>query len=277
MKKLIALSCLTTLLLAGCGVDEPNEEISKPEPVSAATTAATTTEPETEPTTEAVTTKKTKPATTKATTTTAATTTTVAATTTSSSGGTATFTDRLDAYPDLYTDTVKRAWDEIYETNDGCVSIAYATYDIDADGIPELIFKHGTCEADFLTDIYTVDLDARLRMVRQIGGSHAVFARDDTDGDFVLIQGHMGEMSMLWYNMDDNFNLSLHKEYSHSLEDDESYEQLEMAQNVWRIDYISAYSFDKNTEIKSYINYAYSEYEELDGLYIDFGFGWASH
>ena len=46
MKKFLALSCLTAILLAGCGVDEPNEEISKPDPVRVPTTEATT-EPET--------------------------------------------------------------------------------------------------------------------------------------------------------------------------------------------------------------------------------------
>ena len=50
MKKFLALSCLTAILLAGCGVDEPNEEISKPDPVRVPTTEATT-EPETTTTT----------------------------------------------------------------------------------------------------------------------------------------------------------------------------------------------------------------------------------
>ena len=263
MKKLFALSFLTALLLAGCGTDEPSDEISKPAPVRVPTTEATT-EPETT-TTIATTTRAT---TTKATTTAA--TTTTYATTTKAAGSTATFTDRLDAYPDLYKAMVQRVWDEIYEENDGCVSIAYALYDIDRDQIPELILKHGTCEADSVTNIYTVGNDANLMMVRQINGSHAVFARDDTNGDFVLIQGHMGEMSMLWYTMNDIFNLSLHKEYTHTLEADETYEAIEMAQNVWRIDYISAYSFDKESTPKSHIMYAYSEYEEIDGLYLDF-------
>lgn len=272
MKKLIALSCLTALLLAGCGIDQPNDEIGKPEPVSAAT-SATTTAPETEPTTKAVTTKKTKPATTKASTTTAAATTTIA-TTTSSSGGTATFTDRLDACPELYKAEVQRVWDKTYEENDGCVMIDYALYDIDHDSIPELIFNHGTCEADSIVDIYTVDLDAKLLRVSQLNGSHTVFARDDVSGDFVLSSGHMNEMALLWYTMDDDFKLNLHKEYYHTLEGDETYEQLEMAQNVWRMDYISAYSFDKDSEIKSYLNYAYSEYEEVDGLYLEFYGNW---
>ena len=68
--------------------------------------------------------------------------------------------------------------------------------------------------------------------------------------------------------------VNLHKEYYHTLEGDETYEQLEMAQNVWRMDYISAYSFDKDSEIKSYLNYAYSEYEEVDGLYLEFYGNW---
>ena len=261
--KLIALSCLTALLLAGCGVDEPNEEISKPDPVRVPTTEATT-EPEMA-TTIATTTRAT---TTKATTT--AVTTTTSATTTKTAGGTATFTDRLDSYADLYEDVVQKTWDEIYERNDGTVSIAYALYDIDNDQIPELLFKHGTCEADFVLDIYTVDLDAKLRLVDALSGGHTSFAYDEKTKELVLVWGHMGAMSLDWYTMTDDFKLKQTNTYSHELGNDEDYYNIMFDRDVWEMDYITAYSWDKASETKSYIYYAYSEYEEADGLYLDF-------
>ena len=159
-KRIIALSCLTALLLAGCGVDEPSESVSVPDPVEVHTTEAPT-EPETEPQTEAPTTKRTKATTKK---TTAATTTAAATTTTTATAekptGNADISERLAAYPDLYKAEVQRVWDEIYERNDGMVSISYALFDINKDKIPELLFKHGTCEADYQIDIFTVGADA---------------------------------------------------------------------------------------------------------------------
>lgn len=274
MKKLIAISCLTALLLAGCGVDEPSDELSKPEPVSAAATTEPTTEPETEaPTTEA-------PATTAATTVATAAATTAVATATNSSGGTATFTDRLDAYPELYKAEVQRVWDETYNANDGTVMIDYVLYDIDNDRIPELIFNHGTCEADMRITVYTADLDAKLKKVGEVGGGHAVFAEDDSeDADnraFVLVQGHMGYMTIRWFTLGDDFTFSERRNLEHELKADEDYEGVEWDNSVWRLDYISAYNMDKNSKPKSYYNYAYSEAEEQDGLVLDFNYdnGW---
>lgn len=267
MKKFLALSCLTAILLAGCGVDEPNDEISKPDPVRVPTTEATT-EPETT-TTIAATTRAT---TTKATTTAAATTT--SATTTKTAGGTATFTDRLDSYEELYKAEVQRVWDETYNANDGTVMIDYALYDIDNDKIPELIFNHGTCEADMMVTVYTVDLDAKLKKVGEVGGSHAVFAEDDSEDPanraFVLVQGHMGSMTIRWFTMNDDFTLSERKNLEHELKADEDYEDVEWDNEIWRIFYISAYNIDKSSKPKSYYNFAYSEAEEQDGLILDF-------
>ncbi len=269
MKKFLALSCLTAILLAGCGVDEPNEEISKPDPVRVPTTEATT-EPETA-TTIATTTRTT---TTKATTTAA--TTTTSATTTKAAGGTATFTDRLDSYEELYKAEVQRVWDETYNANDGTVMIDYALYDIDNDKIPELIFNHGTCEADMMVTVYTVDLDAKLKKVGEVGGSHAVFAEDDSEDPanraFVLVQGHMGSMTIRWFTMNDDFTLSERKNLEHELKADEDYEDVEWDNEIWRIFYISAYNMDKDSKPKSYYNYAYSEAEEQDGLILDFSY-----
>lgn len=270
MKKFLALSCLTAILLAGCGVDEPSDEISKPAPVSVpATEAETTTEPET--TAEVTTAKATA---------TIAVTTTVTASETTSAAAKATFTDRLDSYAELYKAEVQRVWDETYNANDGTVMIDYVLYDIDNDRIPELIFNHGTCEADMRITVYTVDLDAKLKKVGEVGGGHAVFAEDDSeDADnraFVLVQGHMGYMTIRWFTLGDDFTFSERRNLEHELKADEDYEGVEWDNSVWRLDYISAYNMDKNSKPKSYYNYAYSEAEEQDGLVLDFNYdnGW---
>jgi hypothetical protein len=269
-KRIIALSCLTALLLAGCGVDEPSEAVSVPDPVEIRTTEAPT-EPETEPQTEAPTTKRTKTTTKK---TTAATTTAAVTTTTTAAEkptGDANISERLAAYPDLYKAEVQRVWDEIYERSDGMVSITYALYDINKDKIPELLFKHGTCEADFQIDIFTVGADAKLKQTGTLGGGHTSFAYDEKTGELVLVWGHMGSMSLNWFSMNDDYIIQV-KDYQHEFEDGEDYQKIMFDMGVWDMTFIGCYSFDKNSKPKSTIYYAYSEYESVDGLYLDFSY-----
>ena len=125
-----------------------------------------------------------------------------------------------------------------------------------------------------MVTVYTVDLDAKLKKVGEVGGSHAVFAEDDSEDPanraFVLVQGHMGSMTIRWFTMNDDFTLSERKNLEHELKADEDYEDVEWDNEIWRIFYISAYNIDKSSKPKSYYNFAYSESEEQDGLILDF-------
>lgn len=261
-KAAAVLLCMASLLLAGCEAEKPDEQFSGPD-----ITSVPTTEPASETDTEpaSVTAETNAPVTTSAETETE----TVQLV---SEGTTVTLAKRLDSYASLYEAEVQSVWDRIYNSNDGSVSIAYVLYDINGDRIPELVLNQGTCEADKMVKFYTVDLEGKLREIAEVGGSHAVFARDGSSGDLALVSGYMEEMTIRRFAMDNDLTLTEHDRFEHVLAESESYEDVEWDNGVWRIDYISASSFDRSTGAKSYINHAYSESEETDGLYLDFTF-----
>ena len=69
--------------------------------------------------------------------------------------------------------------------------ITYAVYDIDKDGIPELLVRNGTCEADYMYLIYTHN-GARAVYLGQVSGGHASLHEiPDRNGVYVHY-GHMG-------------------------------------------------------------------------------------
>lgn len=68
----------------------------------------------------------------------------------------------------------------------------YVLYDIDKDGVPELITKMGTCEADFHGEIYRfVDGQAACR-VDNIHLGHSSLYTDPGENGLIVMYGHMG-------------------------------------------------------------------------------------
>lgn len=68
----------------------------------------------------------------------------------------------------------------------------YTIYDIDKDGVPELIVKLGSCEADYHGEIYTFRNGAALCVCDELGLSHSSLYTDPDENGVVLMQGHMG-------------------------------------------------------------------------------------
>ena len=126
MKKILAMLCLTAVVLAGCGKPEADSSSSK-EP-GTATAAETTAAAETTETAE-----------TTAGATTAEVTTEAEATT--EPGGNVSAGGLMDMYPAIYEGFIKSEFDRIASENEGLASIEFAFRDLDVDGIPELIFK----------------------------------------------------------------------------------------------------------------------------------------
>ena len=68
----------------------------------------------------------------------------------------------------------------------------YVLYDVDKDGVPELITKMGTCEADFSGEIYRfVDGQAACR-VDTIPLGHSSLYTDPGENGLIVMYGHMG-------------------------------------------------------------------------------------
>ena len=66
-----------------------------------------------------------------------------------------------------------------------------ALYDIDGDGIRELIFSHGTCEEDWINDVYTLENDTNVISIGSIGSHVGLYTAPDGNGIYSQF-GHMG-------------------------------------------------------------------------------------
>lgn len=67
----------------------------------------------------------------------------------------------------------------------------YFLTDITGDGVPELWVKYGTCEADYMLDVYTYSKSGLKRILRT-GASHTGYY-GEPNGDYVIAQNaHMG-------------------------------------------------------------------------------------
>ena len=69
--------------------------------------------------------------------------------------------------------------------------ITYAIYDIDKNGVPELLLRNGTCEMDFMYEIYTHDGSKAVYLGETFGGHASLHEIPDRNGVYVHY-GHMG-------------------------------------------------------------------------------------
>ena len=72
----------------------------------------------------------------------------------------------------------------------------YYLYDIDKDGIPEMLLKRGTCEADYNGELYRNDGYAVRVAVYDIGMGHMGFYSDPGENGIIFNWGHMGGHSV---------------------------------------------------------------------------------
>lgn len=260
MKRIIALTCFASLLLAGCG--KTGNSSSSSESGSTTTEPVSTTAASAEDTTAA-----------EITTTEAASTTDESKTeadTTKEPDGMVSAGGRMDMYPAVYQAEVKRVFDETAAENNGLASIEYALRDLDVDGIPELILKYGTCEADFSIHIYRFDEECELQDLGVFGGGHTSFCYDENTGNFVLLWGHMGSASIM-YNVWENGTLKQTDHYDFTLdEQNPSYDAVLEEKGIKRMEFVGAYTIDSNSGIKSYFQHEDGTSEEFDGLYLDY-------
>lgn len=71
-------------------------------------------------------------------------------------------------------------------------SNGYLVYDIDKDGVPELVIKSGTCEADYVGSLYTFS-DGEARCVsNELYLGHSSLYSDPGENGLIQMNGHMG-------------------------------------------------------------------------------------
>lgn len=176
-----------------------------------------------------------------------------------------------DIYPELYKLEVARVFDRTGAQNDGAASVSYALCDLDGNGIPELLLKHGTCEADFVISVYTVGDDGKLNDIAELGGSHASFGYSEDGGSLVLIYGHMGNGALRWFSLTDGV-LSETKNVSFELTENDSYDDYMDKYGVKRVmECVSAFNIGYgDSETKSYLYHTDGSEEQFSGLYLDY-------
>ena len=73
----------------------------------------------------------------------------------------------------------------------GDFSISVALYDIDQDGIRELLISHGTCLADWVNDIYTLEDGKYVSYIGNVGRQGLFYTAPDGNGMYFLY-GYQG-------------------------------------------------------------------------------------
>ena len=257
MKKLIALSCFAALLLAGCGGKKNESSELNPVTTTESIVSATVSE---EAFTEATET------------------TTAAETTEAAEAETETTTHeadvsaggRMDMYPAVYQGEIRRVFEQAEKDHDGTASVEYAFRDLDADGIPELILKYGSCEADYQIHIYRFDEDCELKDLGVFGGGHTSFCYDENTGDFVILWGHMGAASIMYYGWE-NGTLVSKDHYDFNLDDQTpSYNTVLDEKGIKYMECVSAYRASLDGSVTSWVHHVDGSSEEYDGLYLDY-------
>lgn len=74
---------------------------------------------------------------------------------------------------------------------------AYAIYDMDDDGVEELIVSWGTSDADWTNTVYTVDDSANVVEVGEFYGLVSLYEAESGDGIY-SVYGHMGYQQVEW-------------------------------------------------------------------------------
>ena len=92
------------------------------------------------------------------------------------------------AYLDVLKETVL-VWEP--QVDDIAVENSYFVYDIDMDGIPELVVKTGTCEADYMAAVFSYR-DGQAVRIGELGAGHCSFYGDPVHGGLIIHWGHSG-------------------------------------------------------------------------------------
>ena len=91
---------------------------------------------------------------------------------------------------DGYKQVLLDVYEEFDDGSAGAEYLWYSLYDIDGDGVQELIVLAGTCEADYVRRIYTIVDDEARYVGETFGGHSTIYACPD--GGFYNMMAHMG-------------------------------------------------------------------------------------
>ena len=99
-------------------------------------------------------------------------------------------------WQDAYWEEITRAKTAATNAEMAGESVSYALYDMNKDGIPELMIRFGDCEANYEGRIYRFT-DGACRMLGSVGLGHGSFWTDPQEEGMIVAYGHMGYCSAL--------------------------------------------------------------------------------
>jgi len=176
--------------------------------------------------------------------------------------------DVIEGYKSAVTEKFNSVLsDDYYST------VEYTLYDMDYDGIPELIIKYGTCEADYRISVFTYNESGLREIADNISGSHTSFGYDYVADQLVILQGQMGYGDMSWYDIDESGNIRFLIStggFEYGADADNDFDAYMKKYNVARLSSVFYSTFGK-TYVSSYINGKYNsvEYEGFDFSFLE--------
>lgn len=174
-----------------------------------------------------------------------------------------------DEIVDAYINEVSKRIDMLLEDSQDSVYVFYTLYDMDGNGIPELIIKSGTDEETYQDSYYICDEFGIKVVSAGNDGSHSVFAYDPDEGQFVTAYSYMGSGSLNWLEYDGSDIQSV-KDTAFEYNSDDTFEAQMSRYGVERLPFaMYTYSGEELTWVYRVVNGGL-EYDEIEGR--DFSF-----
>lgn len=131
--------------------------------------------------------------------------------------------DYVSAYKEVITSECSKVSAELG-------SVSYALFDFFGDSSPELLVKTGTCEADYMVSVYTMENGSAVTIGEPLPGSHTSFGENIMSGCMALLTGHMGYGTAVQYTVADGQLISAGGELETEYSDSDDFYNIVMSQ-----------------------------------------------
>ena len=174
-----------------------------------------------------------------------------------------------DKIIDAYIKEVEKKINSMITEGSEDISVEYTLFDMDENGIPELIMNWGSSNDAYQVTIYTYDEFGTKVVSDGMPGTHAVFASIPADSQFILAYSDVDKGDLYWLDYEDlDLDKSPHVELNY--ENEETFESKTAEYTIEKLPYAKfTYSYEENTSVYSFVN-GETDCEEIAGR--DFSF-----
>ncbi len=168
-----------------------------------------------------------------------------------------------------YKEAVEMKIDSMNESGTESFSVSYTLFDMDGNGIPELIVKCGTGEDDYQDTFFTFDGFGIKVISDGTEGSHSSFSYDKTGNGFVSAYADMGSAVLEWLGYDGS-DITVLKTAEFEYDSENPYEAQAAKYDVELLPFaMYTKSHEELTRVYRVVD-SELEYDEISGL--DFSF-----